>query len=81
MVARPKERAPDRMRRTRTSTHGPLTPASHPLPRPLDSLRLEDSEIEAVIEAPDQDVSRFREILAQVLAYGRPEALPTRVAV
>ncbi|MFC9105584.1 hypothetical protein ACFT08_32005 [Streptomyces rochei] len=50
-------------------------------PEAMESLRLEDSEIEAVIEAPAQDVARFREILAQVLAYGRTDALPTRVAV
>ncbi|MEU5283125.1 Imm10 family immunity protein [Streptomyces sp. NPDC020755] len=50
-------------------------------PEALESLRLEDSEIEAVIEAPPHDVVRFREILAQVLAYGRADALPTRVAV
>ncbi|MEV7291288.1 Imm10 family immunity protein [Streptomyces microflavus] len=50
-------------------------------PEALESLRLKDSEIEAVIEAPPHDVARFREILAQVLAYGRADALPTRVAV
>ncbi|WP_228976233.1 hypothetical protein [Streptomyces sp. DH12] len=50
-------------------------------PEALESLRLEDSEIEAVIEAPAHDVSRFREILAQVLAYGRADAMPARVAV
>ncbi|MFF3209274.1 hypothetical protein ACFYYB_01310 [Streptomyces sp. NPDC002886] len=50
-------------------------------PRALADLRLEDGEIEAVIEAPAHDVARFREVLAQVLAYGRADALPTRVAV
>ncbi|MFJ7272444.1 Imm10 family immunity protein [Streptomyces sp. NPDC099050] len=50
-------------------------------PEALESLRLEDCEIEAVIEAPAHDVARFREVLAQVLAYGRADALPTRVAV
>lgn len=50
-------------------------------PEALERLRLEDGEIEAVIEAPAQDVARFREVLAQVLAYGRADALPTRVAV
>ncbi|MFI6986402.1 hypothetical protein ACIBSV_48705 [Embleya sp. NPDC050154] len=50
-------------------------------PEALESLRLEDGEIEAVIEAPAQDVARFREVLARVLAYGRADALPTRVAV
>jgi hypothetical protein len=50
-------------------------------PEALESLRLNDSEIEAVIEAPAEDVARFREILAQMLTYGRADALPTRVAV
>ncbi|MEV0537743.1 hypothetical protein [Kitasatospora sp. NPDC050463] len=27
------------------------------------------------------DVARFREVLAQVLGYGRADALPTRLAV
>ncbi|MER5866155.1 Imm10 family immunity protein [Kitasatospora sp. NPDC002040] len=50
-------------------------------PEALESLGLADSEIEAVIEAPAEDVSRFREVLAQVLAYGRADALPTRVII
>ncbi|MFJ3283090.1 hypothetical protein [Streptomyces halstedii] len=50
-------------------------------PDALEDLRLSDSEVEAVIEAPDDDVVRFREVLAQVLAYGRADALPVRVAV
>ncbi|MFB8206354.1 MULTISPECIES: Imm10 family immunity protein [unclassified Streptomyces] len=50
-------------------------------PEALESLRLEDTEIEALIEAPAHDVARFRETLAQVLGYGRTDALPTRVAV
>ncbi|MFF8279944.1 hypothetical protein ACF05T_28225 [Streptomyces lateritius] len=50
-------------------------------PEALESLRLGDSEIEAAIEAPAQDVARFREVLAQVLAYGRTDALPMRVSV
>ncbi|TRV71722.1 hypothetical protein FKN01_31400 [Streptomyces sp. 130] len=50
-------------------------------PGALESLRLEDCEIEAVIEAPAPDVARFREVLAQVLAYGRADSLPARVAV
>lgn len=45
----------------------------------LESLGLDDSEIEAVIEAPAEDVARFREVLAQVLTYGRADALPARV--
>ncbi|MFI7005193.1 hypothetical protein [Streptomyces sp. NPDC050145] len=40
-----------------------------------------DSEIEAVLAAPAEDVARFREVLARVLAYGRAEARPTRVTL
>ncbi|MFD7233669.1 hypothetical protein [Streptomyces sp. NPDC059881] len=47
----------------------------------LEDLRLDDGEIEAVIEAPAEDLDLFREVLAQVLAYGRADAVPTRVAV
>ncbi|MGW1521440.1 Imm10 family immunity protein [Streptomyces sp. NPDC002287] len=50
-------------------------------PEALESLRLDDGEIEAVLEAPAEDVARFRDILAKVLAYGRPDAVPTRLAV
>ncbi|MGW5736811.1 MULTISPECIES: Imm10 family immunity protein [Streptomyces] len=50
-------------------------------PEALAGLRLSDAEIEAVIEAPAEDVHLFREVLAQVLAYGRTDAVPTRVAV
>ncbi|WP_240110379.1 hypothetical protein [Streptomyces sp. MUM 203J] len=42
---------------------------------------MSDGEIEAVIEAPAEDVVLFREVLAQVLAYGRADAVPTRVVV
>ncbi|MFJ2627673.1 hypothetical protein ACIO6T_30805 [Streptomyces sp. NPDC087532] len=50
-------------------------------PEALEDLRLNDSEIEAVIETPAEDIVMFREVLAQVLAYGRADAVPTRVAV
>lgn len=50
-------------------------------PEALEDLRLKDGEIEAVIEAPAQDVVRFREVLAQVLTYGRADAVPLRVEV
>ncbi|MEW2290232.1 Imm10 family immunity protein [Streptomyces sp. NPDC047841] len=50
-------------------------------PDALENLRLSDSEVEAVIEAPDEDVVQFRKVLAQVLAYGRADAVPVRVAV
>ncbi|MBT2511732.1 hypothetical protein J7I98_39375 [Streptomyces sp. ISL-98] len=50
-------------------------------PEALEDLRLSDSEIEAVIEAPPEDIALFREVLAQVLTYGRADAVPTRLAV
>ncbi|MEU3903834.1 hypothetical protein AB0F20_08430 [Streptomyces goshikiensis] len=42
---------------------------------------MNDGEIEAVIEAPAEDIVLFREVLAQVLVYGRADAIPIRVAV
>lgn len=48
-------------------------------PEALTDLRLSDGEIESVIEAPAEDVLRFREVLAKVLAYARADARPTRV--
>lgn len=50
-------------------------------PGSLAGLRLADADIEATIEAPADDVARFREVLADVLAYGRVDALPVRVAL
>ncbi|MFI7360901.1 hypothetical protein ACIBO4_01925 [Streptomyces sp. NPDC050149] len=50
-------------------------------PEALDDLRLTDSEIEAVIEAPADDVVLFREVLAQVLGYGRADAVPIRAGI
>ncbi|MER5910474.1 Imm10 family immunity protein [Streptomyces sp. NPDC001982] len=50
-------------------------------PDSLDDLRLNDSVIEAVIEAPAEDIVQFREVLAQVLNYGRADAVPSRIAV
>ncbi|MFI0741500.1 Imm10 family immunity protein [Streptomyces sp. NPDC021100] len=50
-------------------------------PDALESLGLDDPEIEAVVEAPAEDVARFRETLSRVLAYGRADARPARVAV
>lgn len=50
-------------------------------PGALAGLRLADADIEATIEAPADDVARFREVLAEVLAYGRADALPVRVAL
>ncbi|MCC8246173.1 Imm10 family immunity protein [Saccharothrix luteola] len=50
-------------------------------PSALDALGLEDAEIEAVLEAPAEDIARFREVLARVLVYGREDARPARVDV
>ncbi|MFI9175888.1 hypothetical protein [Streptomyces lincolnensis] len=48
-------------------------------PAALDDLGLEDPEIEAALDVPDEDVERMREVLAQVLAFGRADARPQRV--
>ncbi|WP_236239451.1 Imm10 family immunity protein [Streptomyces sp. CC228A] len=50
-------------------------------PEALGDLRLTDPEVEAVLEAPAEDVRRFREVLAQVLGYGRVDAVPSRVGI
>jgi hypothetical protein len=50
-------------------------------PEALEDLRLTDSEIEAVIEAPAEDIVLFRAVLAQVLDYGRADAIPTRADI
>ncbi|WP_411108699.1 hypothetical protein [Streptomyces sp. c-19] len=50
-------------------------------PEALTDLRLSDGKIEAVIEALAEDVLRFREVLAKVLAYGRADVRPTRATV
>lgn len=47
----------------------------------LEDLRLTDHEIEAVMEAPAEDIGQFRGVLAQVLGYGRADAVPTRVGM
>ncbi|MEV6200075.1 hypothetical protein AB0M64_08890 [Streptomyces sp. NPDC051771] len=33
--------------------------------------------VEAVLNAPPEDVARMREALVRILAYGRSDALPT----
>ncbi|WP_280443067.1 hypothetical protein [Nocardia brasiliensis] len=48
-------------------------------PEALPDLNLDDSEIEATLEAPTADLDRFREVLARVLAYGRADAKPVSV--
>ncbi|GGS72822.1 hypothetical protein GCM10010222_12050 [Streptomyces tanashiensis] len=50
-------------------------------PEALEDLRLTDPEIEAVIDAPAEDIRQFREVLAQVLRYGRVDAVTTRVGI
>lgn len=50
-------------------------------PSPLTALGLHDAEIEATLEAPAEDIARFREVLPRVLAYGREDSRPMRVAV
>ncbi|MFD9484177.1 hypothetical protein [Streptomyces sp. NPDC059991] len=50
-------------------------------PEALEDLRLTDHEIEAVIEAPAEDIREFRVVLAQVLGYGRADAVPTRIGM
>ncbi|WP_405896170.1 hypothetical protein [Streptomyces sp. NBC_00727] len=50
-------------------------------PEALADLRLTDPGIEAVIEAPAEDIRQFREVLAQVLGYGRADAVPARVGI
>lgn len=50
-------------------------------PEALPALNLDDPEIEAVLEAPAEDIARFREVLPRVLAYGREDARPALVIV
>ncbi|MEU2507451.1 Imm10 family immunity protein [Streptomyces sp. NPDC007863] len=46
-------------------------------PARLDDLGLDDPVVEAVLNAPPEDVARMREALVRILAYGRSDALPT----
>lgn len=50
-------------------------------PEALEQLDLDDSEIEAVIQAPAEDLAAFRRGLAEVLNYGRPDARPTLLSL
>ncbi|MFE1443500.1 Imm10 family immunity protein [Streptomyces sp. NPDC058739] len=50
-------------------------------PRALEDLGLTDPVVEALLRAPQEDVARMREVLSRILAYGRPEARPSRVGV
>ncbi|MEU4150818.1 Imm10 family immunity protein [Streptomyces sp. NPDC026659] len=48
-------------------------------PASLDDLELDDPEIEVELDASDEDIERMREVLAQVLAFGRAGARPRLV--
>lgn len=48
-------------------------------PASLDDLELEKAEIEALLDAPEEDIERLREVLGQVLAFRREDARPGRV--
>ncbi|MFJ8983094.1 Imm10 family immunity protein [Streptomyces sp. NPDC102282] len=48
-------------------------------PASLDDLGLEDTKIEAELDVPDEDIERMRDVLVQVMAFGREEARPQRV--
>ncbi|MGI5250087.1 Imm10 family immunity protein [Actinacidiphila glaucinigra] len=50
-------------------------------PESLDALGLDEPVVEAVLRAPAADVSRMREVLARILAYGRPDARPLVVSL
>ncbi|GAA3616755.1 Imm10 family immunity protein [Streptomyces chitinivorans] len=50
-------------------------------PASLDDLGLTDPVIEALLRAPAADVARMREVLPRILAYGRPDARPTLIAM
>lgn len=45
-------------------------------PGDLEALGLPDPEIEAIIEADDESIERFRNALRRILAYGREDARP-----
>ncbi|MFI6730629.1 Imm10 family immunity protein [Streptomyces sp. R-74717] len=45
-------------------------------PASLDNLGLEDTRIEAKLDVPDEDIERMRDVLVQVLAFGREDARP-----
>lgn len=45
-------------------------------PASLTALGLSDPRIEITLAAPPADVTRMRTVLAEILAYGRPEARP-----
>ncbi|WP_405932462.1 Imm10 family immunity protein [Streptomyces sp. NBC_00827] len=50
-------------------------------PNSLDDLGLEVAEIEAELDVPDEDVQQMREVLAEILAWGRQETRPQHVSL
>ncbi|NEC85666.1 Imm10 family immunity protein [Streptomyces sp. SID12501] len=50
-------------------------------PASLDELGLDDPEIEAELDVPDEDIERMRAVLAQVLAFGRADSRPRYVGL
>ncbi|WP_307853800.1 Imm10 family immunity protein [Streptomyces tagetis] len=50
-------------------------------PAALEALGLEDAEVEAVLDVPDEDIGRLRDVLARVFAHGRESARPRLVGL
>ncbi|MFE7712137.1 Imm10 family immunity protein [Streptomyces sp. NPDC057486] len=50
-------------------------------PASLDDLGLTDPVVEALLCAPAADVTRMREVLPRILAYGRSDARPSLIAM
>ncbi|MFD6285808.1 hypothetical protein [Streptomyces sp. NPDC060205] len=50
-------------------------------PASLDDLGLSNTKIEALLEAPQEDIQRLRDVLAQVLTFGREDARPRRLGL
>ncbi|XVQ82787.1 Imm10 family immunity protein [Microbispora siamensis] len=48
-------------------------------PAALENLGVDDPVIEAVLQAPEADVNRMRDVLRRICAYGREDARPTLV--
>ncbi|WP_405686193.1 Imm10 family immunity protein [Streptomyces sp. NBC_00057] len=48
-------------------------------PASLNDLGLTDPVVEALLRAPAADMTRMREVLPRILAYGRPDARPSLI--
>ncbi|MFE2086297.1 Imm10 family immunity protein [Streptomyces sp. NPDC059460] len=48
-------------------------------PASLNDLGLTNPVVEALLRAPAADVTRMREVLPRILAYGRPDARPSLI--